>query len=111
MSVPLMHEDYPYPASKAAVTHLTKVLAYRLIKDGIHVNGIAPGAFPSDMNKIARDNPEMVANLTPYKRVGNAEDMVGTALYLASTASDFMIGHTMVIDGGFATIGMLMPSL
>ena len=56
MIVPKFYENYPYPASKAAVTHLTKVLAYRLIKDNIHVNGIAPGAFPSDMNQMARDN-------------------------------------------------------
>ena len=53
----------------------------------------------------------MVAKVTPSKRVGNADDMVGTSLYLATKASDFMIGHTLIIDGGFANLGPVIPSL
>lgn len=93
-------ETYSYQASKAAVIHLTKRLAARLIKDNIVVSGIGPGAFPSEMNKAAARNPEGSAKGIPYKRVGVAEDMAGGAIYLASRAGDYVVGTTIPIDGG-----------
>lgn len=93
-------ETYSYHASKAAVIHLTRKMALRLIKDGIVVNGIAPGAFASGMNREARDEGERLSALIPAGRVGTAEDMAGAAVYLASDAGDYVVGSTIVVDGG-----------
>jgi len=101
-------ETYPYQASKAAVIQLTQRLAARLVKDNIYVSAIAPGAFPSSMNKAARDHEEESAQGIPAKRIGNAEDMAGGAIYLASRAGDYVIGETLVIDGGI--VHALLPS-
>ena len=93
-------ETYSYQASKAAVIHLTKRMAARLIRDNIVVSCIAPGAYPSEMNKAAAKNPEGSAKGIPYKRVGVAEDIAGGAIYLASRAGDYVVGTTIPIDGG-----------
>ncbi len=93
-------ETYSYQASKAAVIHLTKRMAARLIKDNIVATCIAPGAYPSEMNKAAAKNPEGSAKGIPYKRVGVAEDIAGGAIYLASRAGDYVVGTTIPIDGG-----------
>ena len=93
-------ETYPYQASKAAIIHLTRRLAGRLVKDNIFVTAIAPGAFPSSMNRAARDHADESAAGIPSKRVGTAEDMAAGAIYLASRAGDYVIGETLAIDGG-----------
>jgi NAD(P)-dependent dehydrogenase (short-subunit alcohol dehydrogenase family) len=93
-------ETYSYAASKAALIHLTKRLSLRLIKDNIVVSGIAPGAFASDMNKAARDHGDEVAQRIPAGRIGTEEDMAGVAIYLASRAGDYVVGQTLVVDGG-----------
>ena len=93
-------ETYSYQASKAAVIHLTKRMAARLIKDHIVVTCIAPGAYPSEMNKAAARNPEGSAKGIPSRRVGVAEDIAGGAIYLASRAGDYVVGTTIPIDGG-----------
>lgn len=93
-------DTYSYQASKAAVIHLTKRMAAQLIKDNIVVSGIAPGAFPSEMNKAAARNPERSAKGIPARRIGVAEDMAGGAIYLASRAGDYVVGTTIPIDGG-----------
>jgi NAD(P)-dependent dehydrogenase (short-subunit alcohol dehydrogenase family) len=93
-------ETYSYSASKAGLIHLTKRMALRLAKDNIVVSGIAPGPFPSDMNKEARDHGEQVAGHVPVGRIGNTEDMAGAAIYLASRAGDYVVGDTIVVDGG-----------
>jgi NAD(P)-dependent dehydrogenase (short-subunit alcohol dehydrogenase family) len=95
-------ETYAYQASKAAVIHLTRRLAARLIEDDICVSGIAPGAFVSEMNFAARDMPEQVAKRVPAKRVGRPEDLAGTAVFLASRAGDYVVGDTLAVDGGVA---------
>ena len=93
-------ETYAYAASKAGVIHLTRRMAVRLIADGIVVSAIAPGAFASDMNKDARDNAEFVASRIPAGRIGVDDDMAGAAIYLASRAGDYVVGATLVVDGG-----------
>ncbi len=93
-------ETYPYQASKAGLIHLTKRMAARLVRDNIVVNGIGPGAFPSAMNRAARDNEDTVSKGIPCKRVGVAEDMAAGAIYLLSRAGDYVIGTTIPIDGG-----------
>lgn len=93
-------ETYSYHASKAALIHLTRRLAARLVRDGIHVTSIAPGAFPSDMNRAARDHGAAVAERIPAKRIGTERDMAGTAIYLAARAGDYVVGETITLDGG-----------
>jgi NAD(P)-dependent dehydrogenase (short-subunit alcohol dehydrogenase family) len=93
-------ETYSYHASKSALIYLTKRLAARLIRDGINVTSIAPGAFASEMNRAARDHGEAVAKAIPARRIGTEEDMAGTAIYLASRAGDYVVGETIAVDGG-----------
>jgi NAD(P)-dependent dehydrogenase (short-subunit alcohol dehydrogenase family) len=95
-------QTYAYQASKAAVIHLTKRLAAELAPQNILVSGIAPGAFPSDMNKTARDHEEAVGKNIPFPRVGTTEDMAGLAIFLASRAGDYICGDTIACDGGVA---------
>lgn len=95
-------ETYSYQASKAAMIHLTRRMAARLIQDNIAVSGIAPGAFASNMNKAARDQGDAVATMIPAKRIGRAEDMAGAAVFLASRAGDYVVGDTLAVDGGMA---------
>lgn len=91
---------WPYQASKAGLIHMTRRLAAELTKDNIIVNGIGPGAFPSEMNKAARDNEETVERGIPSGRVGVTEDMAAGAIYLLSRAGDYVVGTTIPIDGG-----------
>jgi NAD(P)-dependent dehydrogenase (short-subunit alcohol dehydrogenase family) len=93
-------ETYSYHASKSALIYLTKRMAARLIQDAINVTSIAPGAFASEMNRAARDHGESVAQGIPAKRIGVDEDMAGAAIYLASRAGDYVVGDTIVVDGG-----------
>ena len=93
-------ETYSYAASKAGLIHMTRRMALRLIEDRIVVTAIAPGAFASDMNRIARDHGDEVAKRIPARRVGRDEDMAGAAIYLASRAGDYVVGSTLVVDGG-----------
>ena len=93
-------ETYSYTASKAGLLHLTKRMALRLAKDNIVCSGIAPGPFASEMNKMARDHAEEVAQRVPVGRIGTDEDMAGVAIYLASRAGDFVVGETVAVDGG-----------
>ncbi|WP_374408232.1 SDR family oxidoreductase [Pelagerythrobacter sp.] len=93
-------ETYSYQASKAALIHLTRRMAARLVSDHVHVTSLAPGAFPSNMNRAARDHEERSAAGIPAKRVGDVRDMGGTAVYLASRGGDYTIGETLTVDGG-----------
>ena len=93
-------ETYSYAASKAGLIQLTRRMALQLVKDNIVVSAIAPGAFASDMNKDARDHAEAVSHRIPAGRIGTDEDMAGAAIYLASRAGDYVVGSTLVVDGG-----------
>ena len=93
-------ETYSYAASKAGLIHLTRRMALRLIADNIVVNAIAPGAFASEMNKDARDHADALAARIPAGRIGQDDDMAGAAIYLASRAGDYVVGATLVVDGG-----------
>ena len=98
-----MQETYSYAASKAGLIHLTKRMALGLAKDNIVVSAIAPGAFPSDMNKVARDDGDRLSKEIPAGRVGSKSDMAGAAIFLASSAGDYVLGSTIVVDGGAAS--------
>ncbi len=103
LHVPLL-ETYAYSASKAAVHHLTRVLARRLAPQGITVNAVAPGPFESKMmaETLRRFGQEIRASC-PLGRIGEPEDMAGVALYLASRAGAYVTGAVIPVDGGIAT--------
>ena len=93
-------ETYSYAASKAGLIHLTRRMALKLAPERIAVSAIAPGAFASTMNKDARDHGDEVAQRIPLGRIGTPEDMAGAAIYLASRAGDYVVGSTLIVDGG-----------
>src|SRR5207244_8100501 len=97
-------DNYAYAASKAGVIHLSRSLAARLAEDNIVVTVIAPGSFPSDMNRPARDHADRAAVGIPARRVGTPEDIAGAAIFLASRAGDYVMGSTLVVDGGVTYI-------
>jgi NAD(P)-dependent dehydrogenase (short-subunit alcohol dehydrogenase family) len=94
------HETYSYHASKAGLIHLTRRMAIRLAADGVVVSGIAPGPFASEMNRDARDHADEVVRDIPAGRIGKPEDMAAAAIYLASDAGDYVVGSTLIVDGG-----------
>ena len=93
-------ETYSYAASKAGLIQLTRRMALRLAQDRIAVSAIAPGAFASNMNKDARDHADEVKSRIPAGRIGEPEDMAGAAIFLASRAGDYVVGSTLIVDGG-----------
>ena len=97
-------ETYSYAASKAAIIHMTRMMAKYLAEKHIAVNCIAPGYFPSKMTAaIAEEDAQTTMAATPMHRRGAPHDMAGLAIYLASRASSFVTGSVMVCDGGMAT--------
>ena len=96
-------EVAPYSASKAAVGSLTKSLALEWAPYNVFVNAIAPGIFPTALNSALLDSPRgQELNLrTPMRRFGHPEELVSTALYLASDATSFTTGQIIAVDGGF----------
>jgi len=93
-----------YNASKGGVIMLTKTLAVDWAKHNINVNAICPGAFETPMTAPMMGSEsfqQMIKNRVPLQRMGKPEDIVGTAIYLASHASDYMTGNLMVVDGGW----------
>jgi NAD(P)-dependent dehydrogenase (short-subunit alcohol dehydrogenase family) len=101
-------EVAPYCASKAAVGALTKSLAIEWAPHNVFVNAIAPGIFPTALNSAILDSPRGQELLlrTPAQRFGRAEELITTALYLASDASSFTTGQIIAVDGGFLASGV-----
>jgi NAD(P)-dependent dehydrogenase (short-subunit alcohol dehydrogenase family) len=98
-----------YAASKGGVLSLTRVFANDVAQYGIRVNAIAPGVFPTDFNKkLIEGTPrgEWLKKHTPLDRFGNAEELVGAAIYLMSPAGSFTNGETIIVDGGFLARGV-----
>ena len=95
---------WSYHPAKAAVHHLTMTMARQLVKEGIHVNAIAPGLFPSKMTAFMMPDGDSsaIGGLIPAGRAGMASDMVGTVVYLASAAGAFSVGALIKLDGGSA---------
>lgn len=93
-------DTYSYQASKAAMHFLTRRMAARLIRDNIAATAIAPGAFPSDMNRAARDKGTEYLDSIPAGRLGGPADIAGAAIYLASRAGDYVVGEVLTVDGG-----------
>ncbi|PYZ92998.1 gluconate 5-dehydrogenase [Salipaludibacillus keqinensis] len=90
-----------YSTSKAAIIHFTKDLARKWAQDGVYVNSIAPGFFPTKMtNALLDQKSDEIISRVPLKRIGDENMLKGIALYLASTASDFVTGQIIAVDGG-----------
>jgi NAD(P)-dependent dehydrogenase (short-subunit alcohol dehydrogenase family) len=98
---------FTYSLSKAAVHNLSKNLAREWAPLGIRVNTLVPGFFPAEQNKKVLV-PERIAKImahTPMNRFGEAKELVGAAVLLASNAAgSFITGHEMVVDGGYSSM-------
>ena len=90
-----------YQSSKGGLVSFTKDLAWKWGRHGINVNAIAPGWFPSEMTQSLLDqhSNDLVKQI-PLGRLGNEADLKGAVVYLASAASDYMTGQTVIVDGG-----------
>jgi NAD(P)-dependent dehydrogenase (short-subunit alcohol dehydrogenase family) len=94
-------ENYAYAPSKAAVHHLTRVLAVKLGPLGITVNAVAPGPFESQMTKwLLEQFQSRIESQCPLGRIGSPPDMAGVAIYLASRAGSYVNGVVIPVDGG-----------
>jgi len=92
-----------YNASKTGAVGLTRTLAEAWAKDGIRVNGIAPGLVDTKLTKVTTENPDRLsASLQgiPMRRLGTPKDMAGVALFLASPLASYVLGQTIPVDGG-----------
>jgi len=98
-----------YCASKAAVLSLTRSLAIEWALDGINVNCIAPGVFPTELNSALLNGTERGREFiirTPMKRFGKTEELVGACVLLASDAASYITGQSIAVDGGFLASGV-----
>jgi NAD(P)-dependent dehydrogenase (short-subunit alcohol dehydrogenase family) len=103
LQVPAL-ETYAYSSSKAAVHHLTRVLAQKLAPQRITVNAIAPGPFESKMmHETLERFGDSIRASCPLGRIGRPEDMAGTAMFLASRAGSYLTGTVIPVDGGIST--------
>jgi NAD(P)-dependent dehydrogenase (short-subunit alcohol dehydrogenase family) len=97
-------ETYGYSATKAALHHLTHVLARKLAPRGITVNAVAPGPFESKMMAETLERfGDAIRASCPMGRIGEPEDMAGIAIYLASRAGAYVTGAVIPVDGGIST--------
>jgi NAD(P)-dependent dehydrogenase (short-subunit alcohol dehydrogenase family) len=98
-----------YTASKTALLSLTRSLACEWARDGIVVNAIVPGIFPTELNKaliMGTERGREMLMRTPMGRFGNAEELVGAAVLLASDGAGFITGQAIAVDGGYLASGV-----
>ena len=104
-----LYQVVAYGASKAGVIGLTKSLAVEWAPKGVCVNAIAPGVFPTDLNRHLLEGTERGKELimrTPMGRFGNVDELVGAAVFLTSEAASFVTGEVITVDGGFLASGV-----
>ncbi len=98
--------NYAYGVTKAGVIQLGRHLGDSLACEGIHINTISPGDFPSDLNTTARDHTGEMKKVIPGKRIGEKDNIAGAAIFLASRAGSFNVGSNIVVDGGESVRGV-----
>jgi NAD(P)-dependent dehydrogenase (short-subunit alcohol dehydrogenase family) len=104
-----MHEVAAYAASKSGLAALTRTIAIEWAKYGVCVNAIAPGVFRTALNEKLLDGTPRGQELllrTPMRRFGKVEELVGSAIFLASDAASFVTGTLLQVDGGFLASGV-----
>ncbi len=109
INITSIHDTMPYPnnsaysASKAALAMFTKTIAVELAPQGVRVSNFAPGAVETEINRdvIREIGEEKFAGWIPLGRVAQTDEMIGPALFLASAASSYVTGATLVADGGY----------
>ena len=97
----------PYAATKGAIRMLTKGMCAEWAGRGIQANALAPGYFATDLNRALVDDPafsDWLCKRTPAGRWGRVEELCGAAVFLASSASDFVNGQTLFVDGGLTSV-------
>lgn len=104
---PPLSKAFVYSFSKAGIKNLTQNLGREWAQNGLRVNAIRPGFFPTEWNKknfITKDREKAILNHTPMNRYGKVSELVGAIIYLASDASSFVTGSELVVDGGFSSM-------
>jgi len=97
-----------YSSAKGAIVQLTKSMDIELAAQNIQANAIAPGCVSTEMTAMVRDEPDwkdfnqLILTRTPAARWGDADEMIGAAVFLASAAADFVTGTTLPVDGGYS---------
>jgi NAD(P)-dependent dehydrogenase (short-subunit alcohol dehydrogenase family) len=102
---PPLSRAFTYSVAKAGIVNLTKNLAREWGTQGVRVNAIRPGFFPTEWNRknfITPERESAILGHTPMKRYGHPEEVVAATIYLASDASSFVTGTELTVDGGFA---------
>ena len=98
--------NYAYGVSKAGLIQLGRHLGDSLAWEGIQINTISPGDFPSDLNTVARDHTDEMKQVIPAKRIGEKDNIAGAAIFLASRAGNYNFGSNLEVDGGESVRGI-----
>jgi NAD(P)-dependent dehydrogenase (short-subunit alcohol dehydrogenase family) len=109
-AVPVLAPGGTFRIPKAALILLTQGLAQGLVPVGIRVSALAPGLVRIDFSAAPRQSPALAEGVVarmPFKRLGEPEDIVGAALFLASPASAYINGAVITVDGGLLAVGPL----
>ena len=104
---PALSRAFAYSASKAGIRNLTQNLGREWALDGVRVNSLRPGFFPTEWNKknfIDKERESAILNHTPMRRFGETFELIGAAIFLASDTSTFVTGSELVVDGGFSAM-------
>jgi NAD(P)-dependent dehydrogenase (short-subunit alcohol dehydrogenase family) len=104
---PALSKAFAYSAAKAGIRNLTQNLGREWGSSGVRVNAIRPGFFPTEWNRKNFITPEREAAIlghTPMRRFGEPQELIGAAVFLASSASNFVTGSELIVDGGFSAM-------
>ena len=104
---PALSKAFAYSAAKAGIRNLTQNLGREWGESGVRVNAIRPGFFPTEWNRknfITPERESAILNHTPMARFGETNELIGAGIYLASSASSFVTGSELVVDGGFSAM-------
>ena len=104
---PALSKAFAYSAAKSGIRNLTQNLGREWGRQGVRVNAIRPGFFPTEWNRknfITPEREQAILNHTPMSRFGEPEELIGAVVYLASNASSFVTGSELIVDGGFSAM-------